>query len=177
MAFGVRGPTAIFTPGGEVPAQIVESEDAGNPAAYKRRVLSHACFWPKIGAILQKNRGPTEIILHFFSRFSGFLGFFPLQAIAFQQQAAIQPLQKKSCLKTDGRFSVRSGMCHNRRVNVETTGRNEGCEGWTAANAAPPCPLCVKNSNPWHPGDRFCIPRRGPPPWKRARPPARPGPI
>jgi hypothetical protein len=38
-------------------------------------------FWPKNRAILQKNRGPTEIILHFFSRFSGFLGFFLSQAL------------------------------------------------------------------------------------------------
>ena len=81
--------------------------------------LFKACFWPKNGAILQKNEGPTEIILHFFSRFSGFSGFFPLQAIAVQRQAAIQPLQKKSYLKTYRRFFVRSGICHNRRMRVE----------------------------------------------------------
>ncbi len=39
--------------------------------------LVKVCFWPKSGAILQKNGGPTEIILHFFSRFSGFWGFSP----------------------------------------------------------------------------------------------------
>jgi hypothetical protein len=77
------------------------------------------CFWPKIGAVLQKNGGPTEIILHFFSRFFGFSGFFPLQAIAVQWQTPIQPLQKKSCLKTYRRFFVRSGMCQNRRMRVE----------------------------------------------------------
>jgi hypothetical protein len=55
---------------------------------------AHSC--PKKEAILQKIGGPTEIILHFFSRFSGFLGFFQLQAVALQPQAAIEPLQKKS---------------------------------------------------------------------------------
>jgi hypothetical protein len=38
----------------------------------------------KFCPFLQKNRGLGEIILHFFSRFSGFLGFFPSQAVAFQ---------------------------------------------------------------------------------------------
>jgi hypothetical protein len=89
-------------------------------------------FWPEIGAILQKNRGPTEIILHFFSCFLGFLGFFPLQAVDGQAQAAIRTLQKKSCLKTYRRFSVRSAMCHNRRMRVENnnwkTGRH--AEKW-----------------------------------------------
>jgi hypothetical protein len=79
--------------------------------------LGKACFWPKIGAILQKNGGSTEIILHFFSRFPGFLGFVPLQAIASQGQPAIKTLPKKSCLKTYRRFFVRSGLCHNRRMN------------------------------------------------------------
>jgi hypothetical protein len=75
------------------------------------------CFCPKIGAILQKNGGPTEIILHFFQSFHELLGFFPSQAVAFQPQAAIQPLPKKSCLKTYRRFFVRPGMCHHRRMN------------------------------------------------------------
>jgi hypothetical protein len=44
-------------------------------------------FWQKIGGI-RKN------ILHFFLRFSCSLGFFYLQALAFQQQAATQSLQK-----------------------------------------------------------------------------------
>ena len=74
---------------------------------------------PKSRPILQKNGGIREIILHFFLRFSGFLGFFRLQPVAFQQQAALQPLQKKSCLKTYRRFSVHSAMCHNRRMKVE----------------------------------------------------------
>jgi len=47
--------------------------------------LKRDCFCPKIEAILQKNGGLTEIILHFFSRFPCFLGFFPLQAVAFQR--------------------------------------------------------------------------------------------
>ena len=90
-------------------------------------------FWPENAGLLQKNQGPTEIILNFFSRFFCFWGFFPLQAVAFQPQAAIQPLQKKSCLKTDGRFSLRPGVCHNRRVNVETTGRNVSFRGARAS--------------------------------------------
>ena len=40
--------------------------------------LKQARFWPKIEAVLQKNRGPAETILHFFLRFSCFLGFVPL---------------------------------------------------------------------------------------------------
>ncbi len=56
--------------------------------------FKQARLWPKNRGLLQKNRGPTEIILHFFSSFYVFWGLFPLQAIAFQRQAAIQPLQK-----------------------------------------------------------------------------------
>jgi hypothetical protein len=91
----------------------------------------------KIHPFLQKNRGPTETILHFFSRFFVFLGFFHLQAVAFQQQAATQPLSKKSSLKHYRRFYGCSGMCHNRRMNVEMTGRNEGCGGWTPVKRQP----------------------------------------
>jgi hypothetical protein len=99
--------------------------------------LFKACFWPKIEAILQKNGDPTKNISHFFSRFSCFPGFFHLQAIAFQRQAPLQPLPKKSCPKHYRRFFVRSGMCHNRRVIVEMTCRNEGCERWTAVKRQP----------------------------------------
>jgi len=63
-----------------------------------------------------------------------------LQAIAFQPQAAAKTLQKKSCLKTYRRFFVRSAMCHNRRVNVEMTVWNEGCEGCTAIKCPPALP-------------------------------------
>ncbi len=62
-----------------------------------------------------------------------FSEFFPSQAIAFQRQAPIRPLPKKSCLKTDGRFSLRSGMCHNRRMKVATTGRYERFRGARAS--------------------------------------------
>jgi hypothetical protein len=65
------------------------------------------------------------------------LGFCQSQAIAFQQQAAIPPLQKKSCQKHYRRFFVRFGLCHNRRMNVEMAGRNEGCKGWTAVKRQP----------------------------------------
>jgi hypothetical protein len=82
--------------------------------------FSHLQVLPsKKGRLLQKNRGPTEIILNFFLCFQVLWGFFPSQAVEFQGQAAIQSLQKKSCPKTDGRFSVCSGMCHNRRMKVE----------------------------------------------------------
>jgi hypothetical protein len=93
-------------------------------------------FCPKKRGVLQKNGGPTEIISHFFSRFFGFWGFPPSQAVAFQPQAAIRPLQKKSCLKTYRRFSVRSGMCHNRRVNVENDNWKTGqlSEKWGQKN-------------------------------------------
>jgi hypothetical protein len=79
--------------------------------------LIKVCFWPKFGAILQKNGGIREIILHFFLRFSGFLGFFQLQALVFEPLAPIQPLQKKSYQKHYRRFFVPSAMCHNRRMN------------------------------------------------------------
>jgi len=68
---------------------------------------------------LQKNGGPAEIILHFFLCFYGFLGFFLLQAIDFQPQPAIQPLQEKSCQKHYRRFFVRFAMCHNPGMNDE----------------------------------------------------------
>ncbi len=100
--------------------------------------LSKVCLWLKKEAILQKNGGPTEIILHFVLRFPCFLGFVPSQAVALQRPAPIQPLPKKSCLKTDGRFSLPSGICHNHRVKVETTGWDEGCEGWTVIKCPPP---------------------------------------
>jgi len=88
----------------------------------------------------RKNLGPTENILRFFSRFFHFSRLFPLQAIALQRQAAIQALPKKSCQKTDGRFSVCPRMCHNRRMKVETKDRNDGCQGWTAIIRRPALP-------------------------------------
>jgi hypothetical protein len=60
-----------------------------------------------------------------------------LQPIAFQRQATPQPLQIKSCLKHYRRFFVSSRMCHHHRVNVEMTGRNEGCAGWTGMRCPP----------------------------------------
>jgi len=95
------------------------------------------CFWPKNEAIWQKNGGPTETILHFFSRFSSFSGFFPLQPVVSEPLAPLQPLPKKSCRKHYRRFFVRSALCHNRRMTVEMTGRNEGCERWTAIKCPP----------------------------------------
>ena len=71
-------------------------------------------FWTKKGAILQKNRGPAEIILHFFLRFSGFLGLLPPQPVVPGQLAPAQPLPKKSCLKTYRRFFAFWEICHNR---------------------------------------------------------------
>jgi hypothetical protein len=60
----------------------------------------------KNGPLWQKNGGLTGNILHFFSCFFGLLGFFALQAVAFQEQARSKPLPKKSYLKTYGRFFV-----------------------------------------------------------------------
>jgi len=91
---------------------------------------------------LQKNRGPTENILHFFSRFSGFSRFFPSQPIAFQAQAAAKTLQNKSYLKSYRRFSVRPAMRHNRRMKVEMTGRNQGRQGPTSGQRQPD--LCAQ---------------------------------
>jgi hypothetical protein len=96
-----------------------------------------ARFWPKNRAILQKNRGPTEIIFHFFLRFSCFGGLIPLQPVAFQRPAAIKTLPKKSYQKHYRRFFVPSGMCLNGLVKVGTTDRNQGCHGWTAAICRP----------------------------------------
>ena len=101
----------------------------------------------------QKNRGPTETILHFFSRFSGFWAFFPLQAIAVQPQAPIQPLPKKSCLKHYLGFNGCSRMCHIRRMNVEMTGRNEGCERGMAICRQPA--LMLKSDNPQRPSPSY----------------------
>jgi hypothetical protein len=79
-------------------------------------------------AILQKNGGPTKTILHFFLCFPCFLGFFPLQPVVFQPQAAVPPRQKKSCQKHYRRFFVRSAMCQNRRMNESTVQWEMGLE-------------------------------------------------
>jgi hypothetical protein len=50
-------------------------------------------FCPKNEAVLQKIGGPTGIILHFFSRFSYFSWFVPLQAVVSELLAPAQPLQ------------------------------------------------------------------------------------
>jgi hypothetical protein len=103
----------------------------------------------KIRPVWQENRGPTEIILRICTRFSGFPGFSQSQALDLQPQAAIQPLQKKSYLKHYRRFFGCSGMCHHRRVNVEMTGRNEGCAGWMAVKRRQP--IMMKSENPQRP--------------------------
>ena len=82
-------------------------------------------FWPKKRGVLQKNRGSTETILHFFSWFIDFSCFFQSQPVAFQTQAAIQPLPKKSCQKHYRRFFVRSRMCFNGVVKVGQSIRPE----------------------------------------------------
>jgi hypothetical protein len=111
----------------------------------------------KIRPFLQKNRGPTEIILRICTPFSRFSGFSQSQALDLQPQAAIQPLQKKSCLKHYRRFFDCSRMCHNRRVNVELTGRNEGSAGWTAVKRRQPS-LTMKSENPQRPYPSHFIP-------------------
>jgi hypothetical protein len=78
----------------------------------------------KIRPLWQQNRGFRWNILHFFSCFFTSLGFIPPQAIASQGSASIQPLQKKSCRKTYGRFFVFSicatmeAMMNNDHANV-----------------------------------------------------------
>jgi hypothetical protein len=61
---------------------------------------------------------------------------FGLQVVAYEQQAPAELLQNKSCLKTYRRFFIRSGMCFNKPVKVEMTGRDEGCERSAALRAA-----------------------------------------
>jgi hypothetical protein len=80
--------------------------------------------------------------LRFFSPFSGFPGLFQSQPIAFQGQAAIRPLQKKSCQKHYRRFSVRSKMCHNRRVSERQF--NPPPSGRDAAIVAEPFPALFR---------------------------------
>ena len=94
-------------------------------------------FRRKIRPFSQKNKGPTETILHFFSRFPSFSRFVPSQAVYCQTQATIQPFQKKSCQKHYRRFYGRPRICHNHRMTVEMTGRNGGCKGWTAVKRRP----------------------------------------
>jgi hypothetical protein len=96
-----------------------------------------ARFCPKIEAFLQINVGTTKTISHFFSRFYGFPGFLPLQVVLYEQQAAIQPLQKKSCQKHYRRFFVCSGMCHNHHVKVDLSDRDEGREDRAAVVRQP----------------------------------------
>jgi len=58
------------------------------------------------------------------------------QTLATQGEPARGRLQNKSCLKTYRRFFVRSGMCLNKSVKVEMTGRDEGCGRRAALRAA-----------------------------------------
>jgi hypothetical protein len=124
MHFALSGSSAIF------PAFSFFVER--KPLEISRLQITPLKFRP----FWQENRGPTEIILRICTPFPGFSGFSQLQAFDLQPQAPIQPLQKKSCLKHYRRFFGCSGMCHDRRVNVEMTGRNEGCAGSAFAKAS-----------------------------------------
>ena len=110
-------------------------------------------FWPINGAISQKNGGPMKFILHFFSHFPDFLGFFLLQAVDFKPQPPLQPLQKKSCQKHYRRFYVRSAICHNRCMNVEMTVWEQGCAGSVAFRRQPA--LTMKSDNPQRPSPSY----------------------
>ena len=108
-----------------------------NPDGSKRlRINSSQIPPPEICPFLQEYRGFQEIILRFF-QFFAFFGTFPVASSDLQLPTTIQPLQKKSCQKTDGRFSIPSGICHNRRMDVEMTYRIEGCKGWTLVKHRP----------------------------------------
>ncbi len=121
------------------------SEIRGKTLVRKTLAISHLQttplqqprFRPKKGAVLQKIRGPAEIILHFFLPFSSFLGLFPSQAIAFQPQPPLRPLPKKSCQKTYHRFFARSAMWLNGLVKTGVISRNEGCAGRAAVRCPP----------------------------------------
>jgi hypothetical protein len=52
-------------------------------------------FCPKNRGFLQKNRGPTEIILHFFSCFFQFLGILPVANPCFSMTNANPTPPKK----------------------------------------------------------------------------------
>jgi hypothetical protein len=121
----------------EVPSHFCTLANHHSSNSLQMTPLKSLCFCPKIRGLLQKNKGPTEIILNFFSCFLGFSAFLTLQAVVFQPLTAFQPLPKKSCQKHYGRFFVRFGMCHNRRVKVEMSDRNEGCDGWRAIKRQP----------------------------------------
>jgi hypothetical protein len=58
--------------------------------------------------------------LHFFLRFSSFLGLFPSQPVVSRQLASAHPLPRKSCQKHYRRFFVRSALCHNQGMNERT---------------------------------------------------------
>jgi hypothetical protein len=58
------------------------------------------------------------------------------QTVAPQGEPARGRLQNKSYLKTYRRFFVRSGMCLNKSMKVEMTGREEGCGRRAALRAA-----------------------------------------
>jgi len=58
------------------------------------------------------------------------------QTLAPQGEPARGRLQNKSYLKTYRRFFVRSGMCLNKTMKVEMTGRDEGCGRRAALRAA-----------------------------------------
>jgi hypothetical protein len=90
---------------------------------YKFRILNKAVF-------CRKTRGSGKLFNTFARIFSVFLGILAWQIIAFQCLAAIRPLQKKSYLKTYGRFFGFSNLCQNRGVNVaeKTAGRKMGAE-------------------------------------------------
>jgi len=53
------------------------------------------------------------------------LGFFPAQAVGHEPPAPTRTLQKKSCLKSHGRFFGTPRLCHNRAMNDENTIMND----------------------------------------------------
>ena len=99
----------------------------------------------KIRLFWQEKRGFAKIISHFFSRFSSFSAFLSLQPVALQRQAAVRPLQKKSCLKHYRRFFVSPAMCHSRRMNVGTNGKTGSTESTGFRTRIHPFPILSKN--------------------------------
>src|SRR5580658_1786924 len=76
--------------------------------------------WENVTArLLQKNTALTATISHFFCSCFDFCGSIALQRVARQRQARIQPLPKKSSLKSYRRFFAFSDQCQNRPVKVQ----------------------------------------------------------
>jgi hypothetical protein len=98
--------------------------------------------WLCLEAVWQKNEGSALKKIHFFLCFFSFSGIFVAQTVEVQAQPPTGPLQKKSCLKTYGRFFRFWEMWQNRRVNVKPV----QCETFLAAQVSKPAVSPISKS-------------------------------